>query len=117
MGSTIYSFGPRAKNVPKNRVKTAKLALKKFGLLTVKTAFLQNFFTHNHNQSIPSITNILKYNKQVIICHNYVAMCALEACLSEKVNLKNKMSILYFFPILASKVPILGNNGSFDALS
>ena len=44
-------------------------------------------------------------------------MCALEACLLEKVNLKNKMSILYVFPILASKVPILGNNGTFDALS
>ena len=44
-------------------------------------------------------------------------MCDLEACLLEKVNLKNKMSILLFFPILASKVPILGNNGTFDALS
>ena len=44
-------------------------------------------------------------------------MWDLEACVSEKVNLKNKLSILHFFSILASKVPILGNNGSFDALS
>ena len=43
-------------------------------------------------------------------------MCALEAFLLEKVNLKNKMSILSFFPILASKLQILGNNGTFDAL-